>query len=156
MLFRRIFPQKESGHEEQIRIEEVRPSSQTQSPTPAPAPLPAPTASVPKTAVPAKPPSQGQVVRQVLPVVSPGARHTIRGKIKVAVRVDVDASGKVTEAKLTSPGPSRYFAGQTLRAAQEWEFSAPVVGGQPAASAWSLVFRIGRKGTQVAPQRLRR
>jgi TonB family protein len=156
VLFRRIFPQKASGHQEQIRIEDVRPSSQTQSPPPAPAPLPAPTAPVPKTAVPAKPPSQGQIVRQVLPEVSPGARHTIRGKIKVAVRVDVDASGKVAEAKLTSPGPSRYFASQTLKAAREWEFSAPEVAGQPEESAWSLVFRIGRKGTQVAPQRLKR
>jgi len=119
-------------------------------------PLPSPVASVPKPAVPTKPASQGQVVRQVLPEVSPGARRTIRGKIKVVARVDVDASGDVTEVKLTLPGPSRYFAGQTLKAAREWEFSAPEVAGQPSASAWTLVFRIGRKGTQVAPQRVRR
>lgn len=123
------------------------------------APLPATEASTPKPsgpAKPAKPASPGQVVRQVLPEVSPGARNTIRGKIKVVVRVDLDSSGKVTNAKLTSPGPSRYFANQTLKAARQWEFSAPEVGGQPAASAWSLVFRIGRRGTQVAPQRLKR
>src|SRR5271169_1396895 len=123
---------------------------------PATAPLPSPAASVPKPAAPTKPASQGHVVRQVLPEVSQGARKTIRGKVKVVVRVDVDASGNVTEAKLTLPGPSRYFAGQTLKAAREWEFSAPEVAGQPSASVWSLVFRIGRKGTQVAPQRVRR
>jgi len=156
VLFRRIFPEKISAHEGQIRIEEVRPSSQTESPAPATTPQPVPVASIPKPAAPARPVSQGQVVRQVLPEVSPSARHTIRGKIKVVVQVDVDASGKVTNAKLTSPGPSRYFANQALRAAREWEFSAPVVDGHPAASAWSLVFRIGRRGTQIAPQRVKR
>jgi len=123
---------------------------------PASAPLPAPAAPIPKPAEPAKPASQGQVVRQVLPEVSRSARNTITGKVKVVVRVDLDASGKVTDAKLTSPGPSKYFANQSLKAAREWKFSAPEVAGQPAASAWSLVFRIGRKGTQVAPQRLKR
>jgi len=127
------------------------------------APLPAPAASIPKPAAepvnpakPAKARSPGQVVRQVLPEVSPSARNTIRGKIRVILRVDVDASGKVTDAKLTSSGPSRYFANQALKAARQWEFSAPEVAGQPAASAWSLVFRIGRKRTQVASQRLKR
>ncbi len=140
-----------------------RPASTTQpSPAtpPAAAPLPAPAASTPKPAAepanPTKPASPGQVVRQVLPEVSPSARNTIRGKIRVIVRVDVDASGKVTDAKFTSAGPSRYFANQTLKASRQWEFSAPEVAGQPTASAWSLVFRIGRKGTQVAPQRLKR
>ena len=123
---------------------------------PATAPPPAPAASVPKPAEPAKPVSKGQVVHQVLPEVSPSARKTIRGKIRVVVRLDVDTSGKVTEAKLTTPGPSRYFAGQTLKAARAWKFSAPVVDSEPAASAWSLVFRIGRKGTQVLPQRVKR
>jgi len=131
----------------------TRPVPETPAAT---APLPSPAAPVPKPAAPTKPAPQGQVVRQVLPEVSQGARKTIRGKIKVVVRVDVDASGNLTEAKLTLPGPSRYFASQTLKAAREWEFSAPEVAGQPAASAWSLVFRIGRKGTQVAPQRLKR
>lgn len=140
-----------------------RPASTTQpsrATPPAAAPLPAPTASTSKAAAepanPAKPASPGQVVRQVLPEVSLSARNTIRGKIRIIVRVDVDASGKITNTKLTSPGPSSYFANQTLKAARQWEFSAPEVAGQPTASAWSLVFRIGRKGTQVAPQRLKR
>ena len=114
-----------------------------------------PVASIPKPAEP-KPASQGEVVRQVLPEVSPGARRTIRGKIRVVARVDVDASGKVTEAKLSSPGPSRYFASQTLKAARQWEFSPPVVAGRSAASAWVLTFRIARNGTQVSPQKVRR
>jgi TonB family protein len=143
-----------------------RPASTTQAapetrpaalPVPAPAAsTPKPAASAPKRTEPAKPASPGQVVRQVLPEVSPSARNTIRGKIRVVARVNVDASGKVTDAKLTSLGPSRYFANQALRAARQWEFSPPEVSGQPAASTWSLVFRIGRKGTQVAPQRLKR
>jgi len=132
-----------------------QPGASTQA-APEPVPAMAPAASVPKPAEAAKPAAKGQVVRQVLPEVSQSARNTITGKVKVVVRVDVDASGKVTEARLTSPGPSKYFAGQALKAAREWEFSVPEAAGQPEASAWSLGFRIGRKGTQVTAQRLRR
>ena len=129
---------------------------------PAPATPPAsgaprvPTPPTPKPAEAPKPASPGEVVRQVLPEVSPGARRTIRGKIRVVVRVAVDAMGKVTDAKLTSAGPSRYFASQALRAAQQWEFSPPEGGGQPTTSAWVLTFRIGRKGTQVSAQKMKR
>ncbi len=133
-----------------------QPASETAPATPPPESATAPPASIPKSAEPAKPGSQREVVRQILPEVSPSARRTITGKIRVVARVDVDASGKVTEARLTSPGPSRYFASQTLKAARQWEFSPPVVAGQSAASAWVLTFRIGRNGTQVSPQKVRR
>ena len=134
-----------------------QPASETLPATPPPESATAPpVASIPKPAESTKPASQGEVVRQVLPEVSPSARRTIRGKIRVVARVDVDASGKVTEAKLSSPGPSRYFASQTLKAARQWEFSPPVVAGRSAASAWVLTFRIARNGTQVSPQKVRR
>ena len=134
-----------------------QPASETLPATPPPESATAPpVASIPKPAESTKPASQGEVVRQVLPEVSPSARRTIRGKIRVVARVEVDASGKVTEAKLSSPGPSRYFASQTLKAARQWEFLAPEAGGQPAPSAWLLTFRIARNGTQVSPQKVRR
>jgi TonB family protein len=100
--------------------------------------------------------SQGAVVRQVLPEVSHSAMRTISGTIKIAVHVEADPSGKVRSAKLTSYGPSQYFARAALKAAQQWEFSAPIVNGQPAASAWILRFRFKRSGTQVSPERASR
>jgi TonB family protein len=106
-------------------------------------------------ATPQPPSASGDgVVHRVLPEVSQNARNTITGRVKVVVRVDVDATGKVTAAKLTSPGPSRYFAKLALNAAQGWEFSPAQANGQPAASAWTLHFRFGRRGTEVSPVRV--
>jgi TonB family protein len=103
----------------------------------------------------ASPDSPGVAVRQVLPQVSQSARNTITGKIRVVVRVEVDNSGKVKNAKLTSAGPSRYFANLALKAAQEWGFDPPVSDGQAQASAWLLQFRFGRARTEVAVKRLK-
>jgi TonB family protein len=89
----------------------------------------------------------------VLPDVSRSARNTIQGKIRVSVRVDVDPSGKITSAKLTSPGPSQYFARMALQAARRWEFKPPQVNGQTTPSAWLLRFRFGRSATEVSPVR---
>lgn len=103
------------------------------------APKPAPTANI-----------KGEVAHQVVPDIPPSAKNTITGTIKVAVRVDVDTSGKVTNAKLTTSGPSKYFSGQALNAARRWEFVPPQVNGQPAPSAWMLRFRFKRTSTQAS------
>ena len=99
--------------------------------------------------------SGGEVVRQVLPEVPRSAQNTIRGTIKVVVRVEVDPSGKITAAKLKSSGSSRYFANQALKAAERWEFSAPEVNGQPTASTWLLQFRFKKTSIQASPQRVK-
>ncbi len=126
------------------------------APETAPAPTPKSPVSAP-TATPKKSAdSGGEVVHRVLPDVSPSAGSTITGTVKVGVRVEVDSSGKVTAAKLTSPGPSKYFAGLALKAAQSWEFAPPVVGGQPTASAWQVQFRFKRTSTEAVPQRVTR
>jgi TonB family protein len=91
----------------------------------------------------------------VLPDVPRSAQHTIRGTIKVVVRVQVDPSGKVAAATLKSPGSSRYFANQALKAAERWEFSAPEVNGQPTVSTWLLQFRFKRTSIQASPQRVK-
>jgi TonB family protein len=93
--------------------------------------------------------TQGSVLQQILPAVSRGAQNTIHGKIKVSVQVSVDASGNVSEARLISPGPSRYFANHALAAARSWKFKAPVTDGRPALSEWLLRFQFGRTSTQV-------
>ena len=100
--------------------------------------------------------SGGEVAHQVLPDVSKSAQNTISGTVKVGVRVEVDSSGKVTAAKLTSPGPSRYFAGLALKAAQRWEFSPPVADGKPTPSTWTIQFRFKRTSTQAVPQQAKR
>jgi TonB family protein len=120
-------------------------------------PSPAPNPPVREPLAPAKKAaaSRGEVAHQVLPDVPQSARNTITGTVKVGVQVDVDSSGKVTAATLKSPGPSKYFAGLALKAAQGWEFSPPEVDGQPTASAWLIKFRFKREATQASPERLK-
>jgi TonB family protein len=133
------------------------PTAEQTAPQTAPAPK-----SNPAVREPAKAPKKavatqgGDVVRQVLPDVSQNSRNTITGTIKVTVRVEANPSGKVTAAKLKTGGPSRYFAGLALKAAQRWEFSPPQVNGQPAASTWLLQFRFKRAGTQASFERVTR
>ena len=99
--------------------------------------------------------SAGGVVRQVLPDVPRSAQNTIRGTIKVIVRVQVDPSGKVASAAFKMRGSSAYFAREALNAAKQWEFSAPQVDGRATESKWLLQFRFKRSGTQATPQRVK-
>jgi TonB family protein len=88
-----------------------------------------------------------EIVERAMPQVSPSARRTISGKIKVRVRVDVDAAGNVTEAKLKTPGPSKYFARLSLEAARRWKFApAPDVDRR----AWTLLFSFTRAHTEAS------
>ena len=63
------------------------------------------------------------VVHEQIPVVPRSARETIHGRIKVAVLVIVDRSGRVIDATLEYPGPSGYFARLAREAAGKWKFS---------------------------------
>ena len=139
-------------------------SNDGRSQTPAPAtpvqstPSPAPSSSPSPTAKPAAPTqsSDGAVVHQVIPDIPRGAMNTISGTIKVAVKVQVDTSGKVTSATYKMAGHGQYFASHAVKAAQEWTFAPPQSNGQPQPSTWLLQFRFKRSGIQVSPQRLRR
>ncbi|MGA2416121.1 MAG: TonB family protein [Candidatus Sulfotelmatobacter sp.] len=124
------------------------PSAETHSAPAEPAPNSASTAT--------NEAAKGAVLQQVLPDVSPSAQSTIKGRIKVSVRVLVDPSGKVTEAKLTSGGPSRYFAGQALSAARRWTFNPPQVDGQKKNSEWLLRFQFARSSIEVFPKEINR
>ena len=123
---------------------------QTPSQT-APAPKPNPAVHEPARTPSKALASQGGVVHQVIPDVSRNSRNTISGTIKVTVRVEVNPSGKVTAARLKTAGPSKYFAGLALKAAQRWEF-AP----QPTAGTWLIQFRFKRNGTQASAEPLTR
>ncbi len=93
------------------------------------------------------------VVRRVMPQVSPNARRTIQGRIKVRVNVEVDAAGNVGKATLESAGPSKYFSRVALEAARDWKFSPAQTGGQGAATEWKLQFAFSRSGTEVSAVR---
>jgi serine/threonine protein kinase len=93
----------------------------------------------------------GAVEEKNIPSVSQRSRSTITGKVRVTVKVDVDASGKVTRTHLESPGPSQYFAKIASDSAVKWKFKAPQQDGQPVPSQWYLRYAFGRSGTDVQP-----
>ena len=93
--------------------------------------------------------ARGKVVHQVMPDVSQGAHNTIRGKVRVSVKVNVDPSGKVTDAAFEAPGPSKYFADAAIRAAKNWTFAPAKANGENVASQWLLRFEFAPAGTET-------
>jgi hypothetical protein len=84
------------------------------------------------------------VLHQELPDVSRSARQSIRGIIKIGVRVIVDRSGNVVAATLDNRPSSKYFARAVLDAAKKWTFSEAA---DPASRVWLLHFELTRAGT---------
>jgi TonB family protein len=99
-----------------------------------------------------KPAATDEVVERATPHISPSAQRTISGKLKVRVRVEVDAAGNVTEAKLKDAGPSQYFARAALEAARRWKF-APANG--EIRRGWTLLFAFTRARTEMSASRAR-
>jgi len=99
----------------------------------------APTASQPAT-------TAGAVSLEVSPAASPSSLRTIHGRIKVRVRVEVDAAGNVTGEKLVNSGPSKYFSRLSMQAAQQWKFTPPTQNGAAVPSQWTILFEFMRAG----------
>jgi TonB family protein len=123
------------------------------------APTPGPPVR-PKAEAPPQPPTakaassgvvRGKVVKQFVPDASQKARDTIRGKVRVSVKVHVDESGRVTAAALDAPGPSQYFADRALEAAKLWLFAPAKMDGHNVPSEWVLRFEIDPIATNVYP-----
>jgi len=93
----------------------------------------------------------GKVVKQFLPEASQKARATIRGKVRINVKVHVDESGRVTAAAFEAPGPSQYFADRTLEAAKLWLFAPAKMDGHNVPSEWVLRFEIDPAAINVYP-----
>jgi len=126
------------------------------SSTPAPAPAaltsvanPPRVESTPKPAAGSV--AQGEVLNQVMPEVSPGALATIRGTVRVTVKLHIDPAGNVSSAELFSPGPSKYFADQALQAAHRWDFAPAKVDGHAVASDWLVRFEFTPSLTRAHP-----
>lgn len=62
-------------------------------------------------------------VKEVIPNVPRSARETIRGTIRVSIRVILDKEGAVLAATADEPGPSRYFERLSVEAAKKWIFT---------------------------------
>jgi TonB family protein len=96
----------------------------------------------------------GAVAEKVMPSVSQRSRSTITGKVRVGVKVAVDPSGRVVNASLTSPGPSRYFANMALQSARKWTFTPPRMAEQAVPSQWILKFAFARSGVEAQSQQV--
>jgi len=120
------------------------------SPRPAiAAPVAAPPSPHPVVMPPASAPARGQVAHKAMPNVSQKALETIRGKVRVSVKVNVDASGKVTNEAFEAPGPSKYFADAAIHAAKNWTFAPPSSNGEKVPSEWLLRFEFAPAGTEA-------
>jgi TonB family protein len=93
----------------------------------------------------------GEVLNQVLPDVSDKARSTIRGTVRVGIKVHVDPAGNVSAAELDSPGPSRFFADKALQAARNWDFVPAKLDGHNVASDWLIKFHFTQSDTRAFP-----
>jgi TonB family protein len=80
-------------------------------------------------------------IRQVNPTVPAGA---VRGSAEFGVRVSIDRTGRVTDARLVSQrgAASRLLADSALNAARMWRFEPALRGGRPVASNTVLNIRI--------------
>jgi TonB family protein len=82
----------------------------------------------------------GDVVNRVMPEVPREILATIRGLVKINVRVRVDRSGSVIDAELDSRAGSKYFNRVVLDAARRWKFKPAAASDNAARSARLLRF----------------
>jgi TonB family protein len=105
--------------------------------------LPVPQNPAPAQSPTAPPSTASAVLHEEIPAVSGRARESIRGQIKVAVRVTVDRAGNVVAENLEARGSSRYFARLATDAAKKWKF-APA--DSQNAREWLVQFEFSRAG----------
>ena len=131
-------------------------TQQAQQPSPAPEPQQL------EPAAPAQAPAaqntttngaavKGEVAQRVMPDLLPAAVRSIQGKVNVRIRVEVDASGAVSNASFDSAGPSKYFAKMALHAAQQWKFKPAQMDGRAVPSVWILHFLFTQSAVDVTP-----
>jgi TonB family protein len=91
---------------------------------------------------------------QPMPEVTSKARSTIRGKVRLNIRVDVDPTGAVTAAKIEGSGGSKYFSDLALKTVRQWKFEPVKVNDSATGQRWRIRFEFLRSGTKVQRQRL--
>jgi TonB family protein len=104
-------------------------SLRSDPPPPPAAPAKAPMAAAAPVPTPVEPKVQQQpdappsAINKVIPDASQSALATIRGTVRVVVRVTLDKQGTVVAATADDPGPSRYFERLSREAAKKWTFT---------------------------------
>jgi TonB family protein len=88
--------------------------------------------------------ASSSALHDVIPEISQSAHRTIRGHVKVSVRVIVDQDGMVSSATLDRSGSSRYFRRLALEAAKKWTFP-PI--DTPTRRVMQVRFDFSRDGT---------
>ncbi len=134
---------------EPLKPEPVKPEKTAQREEPAP---PAETAKPVRDAVPSV--DDAGAPGQPMPEVMEKARSTIRGKVKVSVRVDVDPTGAVTDTKIEGTGGGRYFSDLAMKTVRQWKFEPVKVNGSQTGQRWRVRFEFQKSGTTVQRQRL--
>lgn len=129
----------------------VKRASNTQPVTAAPKPSISNTAtnSEKPKASPAIGFQNGEVLNQVLPDVSGKARATIRGTVRVGIKLYVDAAGNVVGSEVASAGPSPFFAEQARIAAGKWDFAPAKADGHAVNSEWLVRFEFKTSDTHA-------
>jgi TonB family protein len=118
------------------------------SPPPASTPLPESKPKEPEPAPAATAPST-ESIQKVMPDVNGKARASIHGRVRVTIRVRVDATGKVLKAEIQSQGPSKYFADAALQSSRRWKFPPG-----DAARAYDVQYIFERSETTAVPARV--
>lgn len=126
-----------------FRADPAPPAAESAVSTVVESPAPPATTTVPSSAeatpVEPKVPQQSEMppssIDEVLPDVPQSALDTIRGTVKVSVRVIVDQHGRVVRASAEDRGPSRYFERLSIAASKKWTFT-------PATSDEQRIMRV--------------
>jgi TonB family protein len=82
-----------------------------------------PPPSKPVTEVQPQPDAPPSAINEVIPDVPQSALDTIRGTVRVSVRVVLDKRGAVIDATADDRGPSRYFERLAVEASKQWTFT---------------------------------
>jgi serine/threonine-protein kinase len=134
------------------KSESPSPSVSSRNTTPSAPAAPPPSAALVTHAPANVGPASPSIIRKILPQVSEKSRSTIHGTVRINVRVQLNPDGTVSSAELAAPAPSQFFADLALKAAQQWQFSAPSSPSPSSASALpsSTVIRFDFTATSTA------
>lgn len=105
------------------------PTLTEKAPVTAAAPLPKPAPAV-APEVKQQPDAPLSAINEVVPDVPKSALDTIRGTIRVVIRVSIDKQGSVVGATADEAGPSRYFERLSRQAAKQWTFTPATLADQ--------------------------